>query len=291
MTPYWPMILGALIPIAAVLLGIFAVRSVTVSVEDSEVILVERFGRHIVTLSQPGLHLLLGKIWPWVAIRRVSLRREFLKLSDVQVVDREGTTVMVDVWVDYRVTDPLKAEYAVANVEESLRSLVMHAALSLLGRRTFSEILCDRSELAEQLRQDIRTDTERWGVGIELVFLQKVSLLPEVSVRILSTIAARLGRARAELMEEGRLAVATLEAETSVQVAALTAEAKGQYPLAIGRAMAKMGQNPAVLAAYNELYRLSLLRPHRATAFLGFDGQALRATDALMIPPGSAHSA
>ncbi|MFO0655046.1 MAG: SPFH domain-containing protein [Polyangia bacterium] len=287
MTSYWPFVLGILLPCGIVLLAYWALRSFSVSVEDGEVVLCERFGRHVATLREPGLHLIWDKLFPWVSVRRISLRRDFLKLSDVHVADREGTTVIVDVWIDYRVTDPLKAEYAVANLEESLRSLVMHAALSLLGRRTFYEILCDRCELAEQLRKDIRPDTERWGVGIELVFLQKVSLLPEVATQILSTIAARLGRARAELIEEGRLVVATLEAKTSVDVAALTAEAKGQYPLAIGRAMAQMGKDSEVLWAYNELYRLSLLRPHRATAFLGFEEEELRATDALMIPPNS----
>lgn len=290
MTNWMPFLLGVVIPVGVLLLGWIVFRAVSVSVEDAEVVLVERFGRHTDSLEKPGLHFLWGKLLPWVSLRRVTLRREFLQLADVHVADREGTTVIVDVWVDYRITDPMKVEYVVASLNESLRSLVMHAALALLGRRTFSEILCDREELAAQLRSDIAADTERWGVEIELVFLQKVSLLPEVASRILSSISARLGRARAELLEEGRLAVATLEAETSVKVAALLADAKGQYPLAIGRAMAAMGKDPQVLAAYNELYRLSLLRPHRATAFLGFEPDELHATDALMIPPSTTGS-
>lgn len=284
MITWLPLLLGAAAPLVIVFTLWTIVQMLTVSVEDEEVLLVERFGKHITTYREPGLTWLPSKILPWVSLHRVSLRRDFLQLADLHVADREGTTVIVDVWIDYRITDPVKAEYAVAQLHESLRGLVMHATLALLGRRTFSEILCDRSELGELLKNDIRTDTERWGVVIELAFLQKVSLLPEVSARILSSIAARLGRARAELQEEGRLAVATIEAATSVQVAALTAEAKGQYPLAVGRAMAQLGKQPQVLAAYNELYRLSLLRPHRATAFIGFEQDGLRPVDALMIP-------
>ncbi len=284
MITWLPLLLGAAAPLVIVFTLWTIVQMLTVSVEDEEVLLVERFGKHIATYREPGLTWLPSKILPWVSLHRVSLRRDFLQLADLHVADREGTTVIVDVWIDYRITDPVKAEYAVAQLHESLRGLVMHATLALLGRRTFSEILCDRSELGELLKNDIRTDTERWGVVIELAFLQKVSLLPEVSARILSSIAARLGRARAELQEEGRLAVATIEAATSVQVAALTAEAKGQYPLAVGRAMAQLGKQPQVLAAYNELYRLSLLRPHRATAFIGFEQDGLRPVDALMIP-------
>ncbi len=285
MTPWLPLILGAITPIAITLFVWGLLRAVTVEVEDEEVMLVERFGKHVATLKEPGLHGLPSKLLPWVSLRRVSLRRDFLQLSDVHVADREGTTVIVDVWIDYRIVDPFKAEYAVAQLQASLHSLVMHATLSLLGRRTFYEILCDRSELGELLTKDIRPDTERWGVSIELAFIQKVSLLPEVTTRILSTISARLGRARSELQEVGRLAVATIEAETSVKVASLLAEAKGQYPLAVGRAMAELGARPKVLSAYNELYRLSLLRPHRATAFIGFEDEGMRAVDAAMLPP------
>ena len=39
-----------------------------------------------------------------------------------------------------------------------------------------------------------------------------------------------------------------------------------------------------MLKAYQELYELSLLRPHRTVAFRGFEGEALRSIDAAMLP-------
>ncbi len=279
-----PFGLGLVVPLALAFLGWRLFRLLTIIVEDEEVVLVESFGKLIASLKTPGLHVFPRRILPWVILRHVSLRRDFLRLNDVHVTDREGTTVIVDLWLDYRVDDAVKAEYAVEHLHEALRKLVVHAALSLLGRRSFYEILCDRSELGELLKNDIRLDTERWGVSIELAFIQKVSLLPEVATRIFDSIASRLGRAKAELQENGRLAIATIEAETSVRVASLVAEAKGQYPRAVGRAMSAMGKTPAVLDAYNELYRLSVLRPHRSTAFIGFGEGEIRAIDAAMIP-------
>ncbi len=284
MNPWLLFALGALVPLALVFAGWKLFRAFTIEVEDEEAVLIERFGRHVATLKEPGLHLFPSRSLPWVALRHVSLRRDFLRLSDVHVTDREGTTVIVDVWLDYRVVDPVRSEYVVEELHEALRNLVVHATLSLLGRRSFYEILCDRSELGELLKHDIVGDTERWGIAIELAFIQKVSLLPEVATRIFESIAARLGRARSEIQEVGRLAVATIEAETSVRVAKLVADAKGQYPRAIGRAMKTLSAESQILEAYNELYQLSLLRPHRATAFIGFEDDALRAVDAAMIP-------
>jgi hypothetical protein len=63
------------------------------------------------------------------------------------------------------------------------------------------------------------------------------------------------------------------------------ADAKGQYPRAIGRAFAKLRANPEVFRAYNELYSLSVLRPHRTVAFSGFAPMELRSIDALMAAP------
>jgi hypothetical protein len=98
------------------------------------------------------------------------------------------------------------------------------------------------------------------------------------------TIAARLERAKADVEENGRLDVAQLEAETAMRVAALVAEAKGQYPAAVGRALAELSSRPRLFAAYNELYDLSLIRPHRTVSFRGFQNGEMRATDAAMIP-------
>ena len=99
------------------------------------------------------------------------------------------------------------------------------------------------------------------------------------------TIAARLERAKAHVDELGRLEVAQLEADTSMRVADLVAEAKGQYPLAIGRALSSVKKKPAIFSAYTELYDLSLVRPHRTVTFRGFADGELRAADAAMVVP------
>ncbi|WNG48364.1 hypothetical protein F0U60_32735 [Archangium minus] len=168
--------------------------------------------------------------------------------------------------------------------DKSLQALATHAALSILGNRDFEQILCDRSELGELVRQDIKAETERWGLEVERVLIRNVSLLSEVAQQVFDTLAAQLERAKAE-EEEGRQRVALLEAQTSAQVASLVAEAKGQYPAAVGRAFAALGNNPRVLSAYNELYALSQVRPHRTVAFHGFERNELRAMDAAMLVP------
>lgn len=280
------LVLGLALGTAALPLLLALGRALFVEVEDVHVALVTRFGKLERTLERPGLHFLPDRLLPWVTVTRVSLQRDFRDFRKIHVNDARGTTVIVDLWLELRVEDPAKAIFDVEDWDRSLHNLVTHAATSILGNRDFRQILCDRTELGEILTRDIQSETARWGLAIDCVFIRNVSLLPEVSRQIFEAIAARLERAKADIEETGRLRVAQLEAETSVRVAKLVADAKGQYPGAVGRALRVLGDRPRVLAAYNALYGLSVLRPHRTVAFAGFGGTELRAIDAAMLTAG-----
>jgi regulator of protease activity HflC (stomatin/prohibitin superfamily) len=279
------LVIGLALGLLAIPLGGFIVRAVTMEVEDEETVLFTSFGKLVRTFKEPGLHLYLAKILPWTKHTRVSLRRDFRHFKNVHVNDARGTTVIVDLWLEFRVIDPARAIFSVADWNRSLTNLVAHAATSILGSREFRQILNDRTELGTLLQNDISHETERWGLEIENVFIRNVSLLPEVSRQMFETIAARLERAKAHVDEMGRLQVAQLEADTSMRIADLVAEAKGQYPAAVGRAFVELKKKPEIFRAYNELYDLAQIRPHRTVTFRGFADKELRAVDAAMIVP------
>jgi regulator of protease activity HflC (stomatin/prohibitin superfamily) len=273
--------------VLALPLCMLVLRAVTIQVEAEEAVLVTYFGRLVKTFREPGLHLHFAKMMPWTGHERVSLRRDFRHFKNVHVNDARGTTVIVDLWLEFRVADPARAMFSVADWNRSLTNLVAHAATSILGSREFRQILNDRTELGTLLQNDISLETQRWGLEIENVFIRNVSLLPVVSRQMFETIAARLERAKAHVDEVGRLQVAQLEADTAMRVADLVAEAKGQYPSAVGRAFSDLKRKPPIFRAYNELYELSLVRPHRTVTFRGFAEGELRAADAAMVVPPS----
>jgi regulator of protease activity HflC (stomatin/prohibitin superfamily) len=274
-----------LIPILAAFVRLFAVE-----VDDEEAVLVTRFGKLVATLREPGWHWLPAKVLPWVAVTPVSLRRDFRELNNIHINDARGTSIIVDLWLELKIADPAKAMFDVADWDRSLHNLVSHSAISILGNRDFQQILCDRTQLGDLLQKDVASETARWGVQVDRVLIRNVNLLPEIAHHVLETISAKLERAKANIEEEGRQRISLLEAKTDAQIAALLAEAKGQYPLAVGRALEKLGKMPEVLEAYNELYALSLVRPHRTVAFSGFKSDEIRSLDAAMLsafPPPS----
>jgi len=269
-----------LLPVLAFLIKLLHVR-----VDEREAVLVTRFGRLAATLDKPGWHFVPDRALPWVDLKRVSLRREFKNIQTVYVNDHNGTTVLVDLFLEYRIVDAARASFGVVDWERGLTNVVSHAALSVLGNRKFEEILGERGTLADALRRDTSEEIERWGIRIERVLLRNVSLLPEVSHQIVRSVAARLERWKADIEEDGRQRVALLGARTSAEIATLVAEARAAYPLALSRAFKRLKQKPRVCAAYNELYELSLLHPQRTLAFVGFKDGELRPADAAMFLP------
>jgi regulator of protease activity HflC (stomatin/prohibitin superfamily) len=271
---------GALVPFALYKLFLAA----GVSVHEGESALVTRHGRLARVVSEPGHHAILEKIFPWVEVHRVSRRLDFRDFRAVHVNDARGTTVTVDLWLEFRIVDPERALFAVSDWDSALRTLVSHATTSILGNREFREILCNRTELSEAVRRDIASDTARWGIEVEQLLVRNVGLLPEVGQQLFDAVAARLEKARADIEEGGRLAVAKLEADTDMRVADLEAQAKAQYPKRIGEALSSVrASSPAVLDAYEELHELAELRPHRTVRFRGFADGEVRAMDAAMV--------
>jgi regulator of protease activity HflC (stomatin/prohibitin superfamily) len=236
MTAYAPLLAG--LAIGALAFPAAATCSCAPSASRSTsatAVLVTRFGKHIRTLDRPGLHFCPAASSRGSQLSHVNRRRDGRHFDGVAVNDARGTTVTLDLWLELRIDDPVRASFAVDDWEKALPHLVARAATAVLGDREFHEILRAHDELADLLRNDIATQAAPWGLGIAAVMIRDVHVLPGVARDLLASINARLERARAEIEERGRLAVAAHDADTSASVAALVAEAKAQYPLAIGQ--------------------------------------------------------
>lgn len=70
-----------------------------------------------------------------------------------------------------------------------------------------------------------------------------------------------------------------LEAQTSSKIAALIAEAKGQYALSISKAFKELSDNEKLFDSYQILYNLSLIKPHRSIIFQGFNDSEMNISD------------
>lgn len=265
-------ILGVFL-ITAVLYWLF--QKVTHSVAEQTESYFLSFGKVERTLNQPGLYWLPQKLLPWTEMVTISKQIDYRIFKGIQVNDCIGTTVVVDLWVEFRVLDSYKALFSVENWEEVLESIVIHTTASILCSQNVEEILKHRNELSDKLQKQIATDMEGWGISLLGVMVQNIGLLPEVSKQFFQSVAARIERTTALVKEEGRLNVALLEASTARKIAELHGLSRSQLPLEIGKFYQRQFTDPEALKKFKEYWELINLDPKKTVTLSGFSENSL----------------
>lgn len=274
------LILGFIAVVGLVGLFVFLFNKLTLQVREQYETFLLNAGRIEKSYWKTGLHWAPSKVLPWKEVITVSKQVDYRTYRGIQVNDRFGTTVVVDLWIEFRITDPYRALFGVENWEEVLQSVVIHSTASILCSQTVEEILKHRSELAEQLKSSIARETERWGITLTDAMIQNIGLLSEISKQFFQSVAARIERTTALVQEKGRLEVAKLDAATAFKVAELNAMARSQMPLEIGQFYKELNDDPKLLAKFKEYWDLMNLDPRKTVTFSGFSESSMNQVEA-----------
>lgn len=257
---------------------------VLIQVEPFTTVLIMRFGRVIEEISTPGPSWRLGLLVPGTSKVLVSNALEGLRIDDLHVNDRDGTTMRIDLWAECSVSDAHAALFAVESWRDSLRGVLRHALMSAAGLLRFENIVSDRSALVRDVVREVDREVQQWGIRIESLSIQDVRVLPDVTRQLFDRVAAQIDMEKARLEEEGRIAIHQLEAETESKVAELRARARSHASLAVGRAYVTLRKSPKILDSFETLHRYSMVQPGKTTAFFGFGEDELGVLDAAMLP-------
>jgi len=214
-------------PLAIVLIVIGVFFLIVVSrglriVTQFEKGLVERFGRfdHMV---DPGLRW----IWPFIdRIRRVDMREQVVDVPPQEVITKDNVVVTVDAVIYYEATDPVKLEYNVGNFILAVTKLAQTNLRNVVGDLDLDAALTSREVINAKLRQILDDATDKWGVRVVRVELQRIEPPADVTDAMHRQMKAERDR-RAQVTEaEGGKAAAILRAEGIQQSQIL--EATGQ---------------------------------------------------------------
>lgn len=258
-----------------------------VIVEPNESALLLTWGKCREVIHEAGYYF-RPYIWmPGCHVIRVSRRLDFERMSDLHINDVDGTTMRVDICLEYKVIDAHKSVFSVESWPVAMRNLVVHVAMEKMGHARLDALLTNRDGIANEILAEVRSEALLWGVQIESLLIQDIRLLPEISKQFFDRVAAQLELKKARIEEMGRVAVHTLQAETEVRISELQAQAKAMHPLAVGRAYQQMSVNAEVLKGFQELHQLSLMQPGKLISFVGFEKNEISALDVMMMPDGS----
>lgn len=218
--------------------------------------LVERLGKFQRTVDS-GLTVIL----PFLErIIKVDMREQVVDVPPQDVITKDNVVVKVDAVVYFEVTDPVKVTYNVANFYLAATKLAQTNLRNLIGDMELDKSLTSREIINTKLRQILDDATDKWGVRVTRVELQRIDPPSDVTQAMHRQMKAERDR-RAKILEaEGDKQSAILRAEGSRQAAILEAEGKAEAIKKVAdaerykRLTVAQGEAEAVRTVFNAIH-------------------------------------
>jgi len=195
-------------------------RSVRV-VPQQRMDVVERLGKYQRTLK-PGLNLLL----PFVdAVRtKVDMREQVVSFPPQPVITSDNLVVSIDTVLYFKVVDPVRATYEIANFLQAIEQLTVTTLRNVIGSLDLEKALTSREEINRHLSGVLDETTGRWGIKVTRVEIKAIEPPPSIRDSMEKQMRAERERRATILNAEGNKQSQILTAEGEKQAAVLRAE-------------------------------------------------------------------
>src|SRR4029453_10690902 len=197
---------------------------------------VERLGRYQRTLK-PGLNLLVPGI---ESVRtKVDMREQVVSFPPQPVITSDNLVVSIDTVLYFKVVDPVRATYEIANFLQAIEQLTVTTLRNVIGSLDLEKALTSREEINRHLSGVLDETTGRWGIKATRGEIKAIEPPPAIRDWMEKQMRAERDRRAAILNAEGHKASQILTAEGEKQAAVLRADGDPQAPLLPARGAAK----------------------------------------------------
>ncbi len=220
--------------------------------------IVERLGKYKDN-RDPGLQIIL----PFIdTIRLVDMREQVVDVPPQEVITSDNVVVSVDAVVFYEPTDPQRLVYNIANFVLAITKLAQTNLRNLVGDLQLDEALTSRDRINTALRNILDEATDKWGVRVVRVEIQRIDPPVDVMAAMHEQMKAERQRRATVTQAEGFRESEITRAEGEKQSRILDAEGLRQSAIlaAEGEAQAKR------LVADAERYQLETVAQGEADA-------------------------
>jgi regulator of protease activity HflC (stomatin/prohibitin superfamily) len=197
---------------------------------------VERLGRYHRTLK-PGLNVLV----PFIDATRskVDMREAVVSFPPQPVITSDNLVVSIDTVLYYKIVDPVRATYEIANALQAIEQLTVTTLRNVIGSLDLERALTSREEINRHLSGVLDETTGRWGIKVTRVEIKAIE--PPASIRdsMEKQMRAERDRRAVILTAEGHKQSQILTAEGEKQAAVLRADGDRQARILTAEGQAK----------------------------------------------------
>ena len=182
--------------------------------------IIEQLGKYKMTTG-PGLKLIVPIIQ---SMTRVDMREQVVDVPPQEVITKDNVTVTVDAVIYYEPTDAQRLVYNVANFILAVTKLAQTNLRNVIGDMTLDNALTSRDNVNTSLRQVLDDATDKWGVRVVRVEIQRIDPPTDVMDAMHEQMKAERTRRAVVLEADGSREAAIAIAEGEKQAAILSAE-------------------------------------------------------------------
>ena len=188
-------------------------------------IVVAAAGFKVVRPFQKGLIEFLGRyektvdsglrwVMPFIKrLTKVDMREQVIDVPPQEVITKDNVVVTVDAVIYYEATDPVKLSYNVGNFILAITKLAQTNLRNVIGDLDLDGALTSREIINTKLREILDDATDKWGVRVVRVEIQRIEPPDDVTNAMHRQMKAERGRRAAVTEAEGEKRSAILTAE------------------------------------------------------------------------------
>src|SRR5215468_2549763 len=232
--------------VAAVLLVVSGFYKAIKIVPQQRMDVVERLGRYDRTLK-PGLRILV----PFFdSVRtKVDMREQVVSFPPQPVITSDNLVVSIDTVLYFKVVDPVRATYEIANFLQAIEQLTVTTLRNVIGSMDLEKALTSRDEINRHLSSVLDETTGRWGIKVTRVEIKAIEPPPSIRDSMEKQMRAERDRRATILTAEGHKASQILTAEGEKQSAVLRADGERQ-----ARILQADGQAKAIRTVFDAIH-------------------------------------
>jgi modulator of FtsH protease HflC len=223
---------------ATIFLIIFT--STMFTVDQRQQVLILQFGEPIRVISTPGIKFKIPLLQDAVFFDK---RIIDLSLSEQEVIASDQKRLIINAFVKYQITDPLKFYTTVNNIyglSSKLSSILDSSLRQVIGGVTLSELLTEnRVNVMKKIRDVVSVESEIFGVKIVDVRIMRADLPKENSDAIFARMQTEREKEAREIRANGAEEADKIRAEADKQKTIILADAKKKSDISRGNGEAE----------------------------------------------------
>lgn len=222
MAEFITLLIDASVPLLLTVVILWLLFTALRIVPQSEVYVIERFGKYTRTLNA-GLSVLVP-VLDRVAHKISILERQLPEFS-ISVITRDNVEVQLRATVFFRVTNASRTVYRIRNIDAAIHTAATSIVRSAAGKLELDELQSSRDAMNQEIATKLTEAAEVWGVEITRTEITDVIIDEQTKDAQRQQLNAERERRAAIAIAEGERRTVELNADAMLYEAERSAEA------------------------------------------------------------------